>query len=335
MQELVDIGVTHSPHTCLPCRHGKRRCDRVYPNCTLCSEWVTCSYGPIACQEQIITESDHTRRQSECVYPYRRKERERRGAGANTDVSLPISTATASHFSVNAPKDRTETGYHGLSDSSVSDLLAARFLDPDIFYQMRLEIPKVDMAVTKAVATLVGSIFDIQTAANVFFNTVHTWMPIISKKLFSLNLLNRLSHRRAELFLLTLSMKLCSCRVKTPRTALYRVTKQLYVDMESSGILSIQVLQAAVLITLYELGHAIYPAALLSAGHCARYAVALGIDKTATSHNTVKLPWIEEEENRRVWWSIVILDRFVLRCTSSHHTFLRSRAFCSPTLNNC
>jgi hypothetical protein len=195
----------------------------------------------------------------------------------------------------------------------VSDLLAARFLDPDIFHLMQLEIPKVDAKITKAVIDLVGSISDIQAVANIHFDGVHTWMPIISKKQFYDNLLHRLSYRRSELFLLTLSMKLCSAtHIVTPKTILYRMVKQLHFDIESSGTLSIQVLQAAVLIALYELGHAIYPAALLSVGCCARYATALDINKPTASLGSIKLPWIEEEETRRVWWAIAILDRFVL-----------------------
>ncbi len=57
-------------------------------------------------------------------------------------------------------------------------------------------------------------------------------------------------------------MKLCSSHVTTPKTTLYRVTKQFHFDVET-GILSIQVLQAGILIALYEIGHAVYPAALL------------------------------------------------------------------------
>ncbi|KFY02421.1 hypothetical protein V490_00506 [Pseudogymnoascus sp. VKM F-3557] len=97
------------------------------------------------------------------------------------------------------------------------------------------------------------------------------------------------------------------------------MVKQLHFDIESSGTLSIQVLQAAVLIALYELGHAIYPAALLSVGRCARYATALDINKPTASLGSIKLPWIEEEESRRVWWAIAILDRFLNLCNPGQH----------------
>lgn len=159
---------------------------------------------------------------------------------------------------------------------------------------------------------MVGSIPDIQATARAYFDSVHTWMPIVSKTNFSENLLNRLSHRRAELFLLTLSMKLCSMvGVTTPQTILYRTVKELYFSIESSGVLSIQILQSGLLIALYEMGHALYPAAFLSVANCARYSTALGIDKVVDDTYVGQLPWHEKEEHRRVWWAIAILDRFV------------------------
>jgi hypothetical protein len=75
-------------------------------------------------------------------------------------------------------------------------------------------------------------------------------------------------------------------------------------------MMSIQVLQAGLLLSLYELGHAIYPSAYLSIGACARYAYALGINKDANTQVSKVLTLVELEENRRVWWGIVILDRF-------------------------
>ncbi|OQE46162.1 hypothetical protein PENCOP_c001G01587 [Penicillium coprophilum] len=71
------------------------------------------------------------------------------------------------------------------------------------------------------------------------------------------------------------------------------------------------VLQAGVLVALCELGHGIYPGAFLSIGTCARYAYALGINVSRTVPSRRVLTLVEVEERRRVWWAIVILDRFV------------------------
>lgn len=207
--------------------------------------------------------------------------------------------------------DKGKDAKHGLFEWSTTELLAVQFLAPDMFHQMRLEVPKITLSIPRGVADMVGSISDIQATARAYFDSVHTWMPILSKRQFSENLVNRLSHRRAELFLLTLSMKLCSMvGVTTPQTTLYRTVKELYFSIESSGILSIQVLQSGILIALYEMGHALYPAAFLSVANCARYSIALGVDKVIDDTYAGQLSWHEKEENRRVWWAIAILDRF-------------------------
>lgn len=68
------------------------------------------------------------------------------------------------------------------------------------------------------------------------------------------------------------------------------------------------------LIVLYELGQGIWPAAYLSIGACAGYAHVLGIGGSENVGAQMKkvLTFVELEERRRVWWAIVILDRFVV-----------------------
>lgn len=86
--------------------------------------------------------------------------------------------------------------------------------------------------------------------------------------------------------------------------------------METSGNLSLRILQAGILIALYETGHAIYPAAYLSVGACVRYGIALGIDKLVLepdgAHDGLRIyTQTEVEEQRRVWWALLLLDRSV------------------------
>lgn len=198
------------------------------------------------------------------------------------------------------------------SRTSANEFPAAYFIDPEVFRIAQMEFPRVNMSVQQVIGELAGSISDIQSSSTTYFNTVHKWMPIVSKRQFYATLLHRMTTRRAELLLLTLSMKLSSSNVEVAETDLYRAVKQLHFEAESCGTLSILVLQAGVIIALYELGHAIYPAAYLSVGRCARYAIGLGLDQTASTVGEMKLPWNEEEECRRVWWSILILDRLVI-----------------------
>lgn len=212
--------------------------------------------------------------------------------------------------SVLSTEKEKEKPYQASFSCPNSSFIAERFLDPVVFSRAQLSVDNVDVAVTDEISELVGGILDIQAVSDRFFKSVYMWMPIISKPRFSSTLLSRLTYKKAELYLLVLSMKLCSTRATLLNTALYETVKLFHFKLQSSGVLSILVLQAAVLIGLYELGQAIYPAAFLSIGSCARYAVALGIDKSILSPSTPNSQWIEEEERRRVWWAILVLDRY-------------------------
>ncbi|EHK19645.1 uncharacterized protein TRIVIDRAFT_156681 [Trichoderma virens Gv29-8] len=263
-----NAGVLALRWSCATCRQSKRRCDKMYPKCTLCSQ-----------------------KNAPCNYPGRRKRQK---------LKNRIKAITS------------QGGVRQLPfPSANSSFIAERFLDPDVFYRAQLTVVNTDVAVTDNIANLVGSVLDIQTTSDQFFKSVHVWMPIISKPHFCSNILSRLTYKRAELFLLVLSMKLCSTRVETWNTPLYETVKLFHFKIETSGVLSVLVLQAAILIALYELGHSIYPAAYLSVGSCARYATALGIDKSILSSSATQAQWIEEEECRRIWWAILVLDRYL------------------------
>jgi hypothetical protein len=137
-------------------------------------------------------------------------------------------------------------------------------------------------------------------------------MPLISKVWFYDHLINPLSPPRADVTLLLLSIHLITwvpSVSKDPHTSVYIAAKRFFRELETAGTLSIRVVQAGVLIALYELGHSIYPAAYISVGLSARYAVAMGFDKAVKRGNITGLPWNKLEERKRVWWAILILDR--------------------------
>jgi hypothetical protein len=97
-----------------------------------------------------------------------------------------------------------------------------------------------------------------------------------------------------------------------PKTSAYLTAKRFQRELEVAGVFSLQSLQAGLLIALYEICHAIYPAAYLSLGSCAKYGIALGVDNESASNLNEQLDWVELEERNRVWWAILILDRYGL-----------------------
>lgn len=159
-----------------------------------------------------------------------------------------------------------------------------------------------------------------------YFEGVHAWFPILSPKRFIEASLNPWADRRADNILLLLCMKLVSSFPSTPEKwdksqRLYEKIKRYQLDLQLVGCyLSLQYLQAELLIAVYEFGHVLYPAAYLTIGSCARLGTALGIDKIQAEQiprrgtgGYVHIPWtMADEENSRAWWAATILDRFAL-----------------------
>lgn len=211
---------------------------------------------------------------------------------------------------------------NALVDASVMDepqpprhaFPAVFFLDARVFQLAQVEMPRIPMSFSPDVVSFTREAKPIATR---YFEDIHTWMPIVSKYRFYNHLMNPLLEHRSDLTILLFCMRLISWSAvdhadgDKPRTRAYLAAKRLLVDAESAGLLTLPILQAIVLVAIYELGHGIYPAAYITIGTCARYGTALGIDRQQQSDTgSPSLSEVEHEERRRVWWAIVILDRF-------------------------
>lgn len=189
------------------------------------------------------------------------------------------------------------------------------FLDMNIFRQARLELPRPSLAVPAYVSDFLGGDEEVRQMVTTFFSNVYAYMPCISKNWIYQHLLSPLTPVHADSTLLLLSMQLINwtpTASESPKSPAYIAAKQFFFELENAGNLSIRLVQAGIFIALYELGHCIYPAAYMSVGTCARHAVALGLDKDIKQNNATGLPWDDIEERRRVWWAILILDRYAL-----------------------
>lgn len=93
---------------------------------------------------------------------------------------------------------------------------------------------------------------------------------------------------------------------------LYSTLKSIFSLLQSTGNLTVELLQLGALITSWEYCQAKKKEAWLSIGSCVRMAQMLGLHsfaKQVPPHNEVDRRWFE---NRRcVWWCVVILERYV------------------------
>jgi len=93
---------------------------------------------------------------------------------------------------------------------------------------------------------------------------------------------------------------------------LYHTTKGLHCLLLSTGRESIELVQAGLLVALFENSQGLHNAAYSSVGACARMGYILGLNKALSPDSKIhsRSPAVVQTE-RRVWWGVVILERYL------------------------
>ncbi|KAB8259247.1 fungal-specific transcription factor domain-containing protein [Aspergillus pseudonomiae] len=278
-------------NACLTCRKQKRKCTKERPRCFVCRKTGrACDYTPIG----------------------------RRSATATDTIGSPDPEETGENVSL-ASRSVHPSGYEKSAmgaGSSTTNGLFTLFLDsevsPDRSYlesNTRITLPPEYLPYLRSPA-------QVRHEVDVYLNSVHTFFPIVSKLRLYQQLSNADRINEPDFGLLLIAMQLhsrpCS-EVDSSEAELYRSAKACYVYVESSNIFSIKVLQALLLIALYEISNSIYPAAYLTVGHCARLGHGMGVHQRSDAPQMLNRvgTWVELEERRRTWWAVIILDRYV------------------------
>lgn len=168
------------------------------------------------------------------------------------------------------------------------------------------------------VFTIIGDESSIRQSADAYFCTIHVWLPVVAEDLYYERLLNiRAQSTTADFSLLTLCIFLVGAvpvdgMIPTRTQSLYTLVKSFVASLDAVGINSLEMLQCRLLLTIFEVGHGIYPAAYISMGANLRAAEALGVN--AASYKQIQRIFKSPEraaEAQRTWQSIVITDRSV------------------------
>ncbi|KAH8803353.1 hypothetical protein F5884DRAFT_505983 [Xylogone sp. PMI_703] len=281
MDKSTSAAVEYSQRACNTCQVRKRKCDKALPSCSAC-----------------------TARLRKCEYTGRPPslhvhQRFRELQGGNSNSCFPDSASAA-----------VSSG----SWIQPIDFPSTFFLDQQFFQQYRMQVPGAHLITASFPSRLLGNDSSIQKMLSKFFNTAHRWLPVISEEKFRSSL-KSIPDLRSDVVLLLLSMKLLTSSPQEShghvRTDLYLATKHYIVDTEIAGIISMEILTAVLFTSLYEIGHAMYPAAFLSVAACVRYGHALGLGVNGVLQTSLPLSHDELEERWRVWRSVLLLDRFV------------------------
>ena len=150
-------------------------------------------------------------------------------------------------------------------------------------------------------------------------NTIHQWLPMLSIKRLRQNAKALGGSPRGVVDVLVfLALEALVSQSDEPTilpqsNPSYLKAKHGSFIAESGGTINIRLIQTIALVALYELGHRIYPAAYLTIGQAVRLATMVGLhsQKDATQLFVEPETWTLCEEQRRTWWAIVMLDRYV------------------------
>lgn len=179
---------------------------------------------------------------------------------------------------------------------------------PSLFNHGMFTQPSVSSAITEQLSMAVGNVSNIRVLAARYFSTIHLWLPVVSESLFYERLPNTFTKPRADVSLLSLSMAIITT-IPTEKglesmSSLYTLVKGSIAIIEAANLNTPEVVQARLLVSLFETGHAL-PAAYISLAGTARAAAAIKINETINDPCSPS-----SEESRRLWWGIVMLDRY-------------------------
>ncbi|KAF8851607.1 hypothetical protein BDZ45DRAFT_631464 [Acephala macrosclerotiorum] len=318
-QALPEPQVPKASQACMSCRKQKRKCSKTLPACALCERMNRiCDYSDASPPP---TSEDFTALQMKVMELEARLNGGGGGGGSGmmnqpSPYATPSSTAlggtdSLSHAPVYTPPQ--DGPWQGVQNR----FPAIIFLDGEAFKYGGIEVPKPSVEIPVDVLGILGDPGSVHGVINEYFSTIHKWIPIISPKRLDRNFANPLFEGGPDLALLFLCMKLIISKpqdgVECARNPIYESAKHFANLMEATGYVSILILQANLLVALYEYSQAIYPRAWLSAGWCIRYANMLGINGHAEASKLLGRPdtWVEQEERHRTWWGVLLVDRMV------------------------
>lgn len=283
---------------CTACRKQKRKCDKALPHCSLCQRMGRgCDY------------SDSTPTPNADDFALLRKK------VTDLEAKLESQHTAFGRSSSFGSRGVVLSALASPNADQISVFPSMFFLEGDMFAEGRMTVPKPDLRVPDEVAATLGSIVDLQDIVGRYFENVHLWLPFISRKRMQLTLSNPRLELTVDLALLLLCMKLITQsphgNPQVAQTPLYSLAKRQITFVESGALMSLQLLQAIILIAAYEIGHAIYPAAYLTTGQSARLGHLLGLNDRQAVPQVLKRSgaWAEIEETRRTWWACMLLDR--------------------------
>ncbi|RMX95335.1 hypothetical protein D0867_10380, partial [Hortaea werneckii] len=270
-------GGAHAEQSCVACRRLKRKCSKDLPACSLC-----------------------TRVGRECEYPSPRSTPDRlhsaRPSSSVRNLSVWQTPATGQKASRDHQDTQIRLDSPGQGDGvlltpadSASSRRPKESKFPSAWYidsvsSRGMDIgPTTDLTWSDIEGVRVNlTMEDARQIAQHYFRTVHEWFPIVSYMRIHRFLNSSNEVVAADSVAMFVAMHLVSNDTSREHQAetqavMYRSLKLALLNCEQHGQFTTNYLAALVLTCLYEMAHAIYPAAYFTVGACARTCFSMGI----------------------------------------------------------
>lgn len=286
-------------NACVFCKHGKRTCSKARPSCSNCSRYVIIKWRSNfrTCHNKTSISLGKA-----CVY---REDLLHTNWSANRGRIQPsnVTPGTA-------------------NQETVFEIPDLRFSDPKSsvyhFSHETLGQPTIDLAVQAQALRILGSVENMHSISSEFFVGTHQRIPALSRFRFYKNLPSLTRRPRADFTALCLCINLIqqmpSAQTISVQSSLYITVKNLINLLDATCKLSLNIVHCRLLLTFYEMGHGLHTAAYASIAACARIARALGLHRKVWRNPGAEADITAMEEEKRTWWAIVNLDRFINLC---------------------
>ncbi|KAH8744876.1 hypothetical protein F5883DRAFT_439509 [Diaporthe sp. PMI_573] len=268
-------GGAKSSRVCLNCRRKKKKCDKKLPSCG------RCTYSLEFCQHE-----------------------------DDTSVSRPIEASAQTSFETFASLNAQ--GAFSLNPFLGSQLGPA--IGPSLFASLGTT-EDIHHFVFRSLTQMMGDQLTAESIVRYYFGTVNTWFTIVERSGFEPRFGQMWTEPSAETGLLALSMLLI---VRAPedtpgvsmQNSLYHSIKTLCGLVAAKEPMSIPLLQANLLVCLYELCHFMPQQAYMTLGSCVTISRAFGwLSESFWRQDQ----WIVRPRVLKaysiIWWAMMFLER--------------------------
>lgn len=167
----------------------------------------------------------------------------------------------------------------------------------------------------RSLSQIMGDRLAVESIVCHYFGTVNTWFTVVERTSFEERLGRLWAEPSAEVGLLALCMQLIvrppnESQTASMRNSTYHSVKTLCGVVAANTPLSVSMLQANLLICLYELGHLMPQQAYLTLGTCSTIVRAFGwLEESFWGQDL----WIRRARELKLcsilWWSMVFLEK--------------------------